>query len=75
MFPSARGECFNSDVATLECSQVESGERRLERLSVLSATIRIRIRIRRKRGRRASLPCCNGAPGKLECGHLCAVSL
>lgn len=33
MFPRARGECFNGDVATLECSQVESGERRLERLS------------------------------------------
>lgn len=51
MFPSARGECFNGDVATLECSQVENGERRLERLRlrmrVLSATIRIRI----KRGR------------------------
>lgn len=46
MFPSARGECFNGDVATLECSQVENGERRLERLRmrVLSATIRIRIK-------------------------------
>lgn len=51
MFPSARGECFNGDVATLECSQVENGERRLERLRlrVLSATIRIRIRIKRGR--------------------------
>lgn len=53
MFPSARGECFNGDVATLECSQVENGERRFERLRlglrVLSATIRIRIRIKRGR--------------------------
>lgn len=53
MFPSARGECFNGDVATLECSQVENGERRLERLRlglrVLSATIRIRIRIKQVR--------------------------
>lgn len=53
MFPSARGECFNGDVATLECSQVENGERRLERLllglRVLSATIRIRIRIKQGR--------------------------
>lgn len=78
MFPSARGECFNGDVATLECSQVENGE---AETGAESAECDHKDKDKDKAREVASLPhcccCCNGAPVKLEleCGQRSALLL